>query len=406
MFSKFFQKDFKLNELHKLKIEIQELINKETFGIKEHLNLIDLTLSNPTLCNFDYSIYNLGKIFSNSNNYKYNPSPSGSEDLRQAIYSYYENRLHKIQEHFNFEKNNLFFTSGTSESYSHLFKIFCNPGDNIIIPKPGYPLIYYLAEINNLKTKYYKFIYKENHWSINFKSLEKSINKKTKCIIAINPNNPTGNYIKKEEFDRLLLICEENNLPLIIDEVFFDYQYEKAKDIISFHEFKNYNIPIFILNGLSKTAGLPQMKLGWIYFTANENNTYKIRNALEFICDTYLSVNTPIINATPEILEKSPFIQNQIKERIKTNFKFLEDSAKSEKKIKLLGYEGGWYCVIKIKGKIDDDNFALKLLEEKYVFIHPGYFYDFEKDGYIVISLILPEQVFKTGIERILQFLN
>ncbi|MCX7834322.1 MAG: pyridoxal phosphate-dependent aminotransferase [Ignavibacteria bacterium] len=406
MFSKFFQRDFQANELFKLKEEIQKELHKNKSTQEKEPKIIDFTISNPTICNFDYSIYKLDKIFSNPNNYEYKPSPKGTEELRIAIEEYYKERFISSNEKLKFDKDNLFFTSGTSESYSYLFKIFCNPNDNVLIPKPGYPLIYYIAEINNIKTKYYNIKYKKGIWQIDFKTLEKVISKDTKCIIAINPNNPTGNYIKSDEFQRLIKICEEKKLPLIIDEVFYDYRKRFHPNSIYLEQFKEYNIPIFILNGLSKIAALPQVKLGWIYFTASNNQKEKIRKILEFICDIYLSVNTPITNGAPEILKSYKTIQSKIKERIESNLRYLNRVVKSSKKLKFLNYEGGWYAIIKVKDKIDDDYFTLKALREKYVFLYPGYFYEFDKDGYLVISLIIPEMDFREGIERILQICN
>ncbi len=405
MFSKFFQNDFIPNELHKLKKEIQEKIKIENRSRKKKQRIIDLTLSNPTLCGFDYSIFNLEKIFSHNKNYTYKPSSSGTEDLRTSIKNYYIQRFSDLSFKYLFSENNLFFTSGTSESYSHIFKVLCNPGESVLIPKPGYPLIYYIARINNFKVVYYNLNYKNEKWEIDFNSLLSSVSKKTKCIVAINPNNPTGNYIKKDEFLNLISICQEKNLPLIIDEVFFDYRI-KSENSITLDYFKTYNIPVFILNGLSKIAALPQMKLGWIYFTADNVIEEKIRMNLDFICDTYLSVNTPIINATSKILKYYKSIQEKIKNRIKSNLDYLQTVIENSKNAHLLSYEGGWYAVVKFKTNFDDDTLSQRILKEKYIFIYPGYFYDFKNKGYLILSLIIQEKDFKEGIEKILQFFN
>lgn len=405
MFSKFFQNDFIPNELHKLKKEIQEKIKIENRSRKKKQRIIDLTLSNPTLCGFDYSIFNLEKIFSHNKNYTYKPSSSGTEDLRTSIKNYYIQRFSDLSFKYLFSENNLFFTSGTSESYSHIFKVLCNPGESVLIPKPGYPLIYYIARINNFKVVYYNLNYKNEKWEIDFNSLLSSVSKKTKCIVAINPNNPTGNYIKKDEFLNLISICQEKNLPLIIDEVFFDYRI-KSENSITLDYFKTYNIPVFILNGLSKIAALPQMKLSWIYFTADNVIEEKIRMNLDFICDTYLSVNTPIINATSKILKYYKSIQEKIKNRIKSNLDYLQTVIENSKNAHLLSYEGGWYAVVKFKTYFDDDTLSQRILKEKYIFIYPGYFYDFKNKGYLILSLIIQEKDFKEGIEKILQFFN
>lgn len=405
MFSKFFQNNFQINELFKLKNEIEKKIKLENLNKKTNLKIIDLTESNPTLCDFDYSVFNLNTLFSNKNNYIYRPSPNGTEELRESVKNYYEQRFQNSIPKIRFFTDNLFFTSGTSESYSHIFRLFCNTGDNILIPSPGYPLIYYLAQINSFKIKYYNIKYRNKHWAIDFNSLKSKLNKKTKCIVAINPNNPTGNYLRNDDIEKLINICLINNLPLIIDEVFFDYNFDFNPEL-TINLFQEHNIPIFILNGLSKLVAMPQMKLGWIYFTSDIFVADKLREKLEFICDTYLSVNTPIINATPEILKSGKIIQQQIKERISKNLNHLLNIEKNIGKFKILNYEGGWYAILKSKKNIDDDKLAFELLKEKNIFIYPGYFYDFSKSGFIVVSLIIPEVNFKKGIEGILQILN
>lgn len=381
MISNKFSGDFSENNIAR---KINELKER---GIK----LLNLIESNPTVCDFNYSSELIINSFNLKDNLKYNPVPGGSHSVRKKISELYKNKIFF---------NDITITAGTSESYSYLFKLLANPGDNIFIPKPSYPLLDILCELESLELRYYDMSYKENRWEINFDSINENINKKTKAIIAVNPNNPTGNYISKSESDFLLNYCNEKNIALIVDEVFNDFNLSAKK-----FSFIDTNIPenstLFVLNGISKMLALPQLKLGWILNLSGNNMKNNYRTMLEMISDSYLTVNTPVQNAFPVLLQTGIDIKSQIIERITANYNFLKNHFKNNSSDSVLTVEGGWYAILKSNSQIDDEDRVLCFLEDFGVSLHPGYFYNFDTDGYFVLSLIVQESIFQNGIRKI-----
>jgi len=305
MISNKFSGDFSENNIsHK----ISDLKEK---GI-ELLNLIE---SNPTVCGFDYNSELILDSFRSANNLKYNPSYDGILLTKEKIAELHRKDL---------AMNDITLTAGTSESYSYLLKMLANPGDNILIPKPSYPLLDILCGLESLEVKYYSTTFDGKEWVTDFDSIHSQINDKTKAIIIINPNNPTGNYFSKEESDSLIKFCSDRKISLIIDEVFNDYSLTGKK--FSFVEANVYdNSSLFVLNGISKMLALPQMKLGWIINLSGKKIKSGFNNILEMISDTYLTVNTPVQNAFPVLLKTLDDIQSQILNRIGKNYKFLNN---------------------------------------------------------------------------------
>jgi hypothetical protein len=381
MFSEYFNTGFSHNPLIILR---NELTNR---GI----GITDLTESNPTVCGFDYSVLDTDSLFRSERNFLYHPDAKGYAQVRDNIASYYNSRYFSHSGKVN--RDNIFLTSGTSESYSHLFKILCNPGDEILIPKPGYPLFELLAGINYLNTGYYRLNY-VNQWNIDFNSLENSISEKTKAIIIVNPNNPTGSYLSVSGLRELSDLCSEYGIPLICDEVFYDYNLISTGGKADFVN-AEFDFPLFILNGLSKISATPQFKLGWILINSPEKYLSKIINNLEIVCDTYLSVNAVIQNSFGQVFEFRSNIQEQIKQRVQNNYKYLISRFE-----KVYNIEGGWNAVLELPHTCNEENFAVNLLRNQNVFIHPGYFYDFDDSPKIVISLILPAGIFKEAIDK------
>jgi len=390
MFSKRFNYNTEENKLSAL------LKDKKSAGI----SVLDLMESNPTNAGFDFDEAGILNAVSKSESLKYLPHPKGLKTARKAVAQYYKEK--------NIEINidNIFLTSGTSEAYSFIFKLLTDPGDEILIPNPGYPLFSFIAEMESVNIKNYKLKYSDgNFWSIDFESLKSGIADKTKAVIIVNPNNPAGNYIKAKEINELLRICREHKIAVICDEVFLDYPVESDRKNIFSVAGINY-VLTFTLSGLSKICGLPQMKLSWIIVGGPKKECNEAKEKLEIITDTYLSVGAPVQLAVGSLLVNRDFIQAQIKDRILRNYEFLKSELIANEFADLMKTDGGWYAVLKIKIKISEENMAFEMLDKKDVYIHPGFFFDFKDEGYIVVSLLTPAENFNTGIKRILEYLN
>ncbi len=333
------------------------------------ITVTDLTESNPTRCGIKYPPAILNAL-SNPNNLSYEPESLGITSARQAAASF-----------LSYDPKRVVLTASTSESYGYLFKLLLNPHDKVLIPKPSYPLFQFLLELNDAVFDYYPLEYANNAWGIDFNALERLIDAKTKAIILVNPNNPTGSYIKRDELKRLNDICRKYGLSIISDEVFYEYRLSGG-DYVSLRD--NQEVPTFTLGGLSKSLALPQMKLGWMMLSGPDDLVQGSLNRLEIIADTYLSVNTPVQHALPVWLDHAEQLRNQILAQVKANLDFLSSLG-----VNILTVEGGWYAVINI-GNIDEEEFVLKALKEHHVLVHPGFLFDFDQNGCLVVSLLPP----------------
>jgi len=275
-------------------------------------------------------------------------------------------------------------TASTSEAYSWLFKLLCDPGDEVLVPRPSYPLFDYLAALESVKARHYGLFY-DHGWSIDFHTIERAINERTRAIVLVNPNNPTGHFLRRHELEHLTAF----GLP-ISDEVFRDYQLNPAPDSALTLQGGD-DVLVFVLNGLSKTVGLPQMKLAWIIVNGPPNVVREALGRLEIIADTYLSVGTPVQCALPSLLELRAPVQAQILERLRGNLAVLRGAA--------LEVEAGWYAVVPMKEPMEEG--AVRLLRDHDVLVQPGYFYDFENPKYMVLSLLTEPEVFREGVARL-----
>jgi alanine-synthesizing transaminase len=390
MFSNKLDYNTEENKLSKL------LSDKKKSGVK----LLDLTESNPTKAGFDYQKEKILESIAHPDSLLYNPNPKGLLSARTAIKNYYND--------FGIDVNveNIFLTSATSEAYSFVFKLLTDPFDEILIPSPGYPLFSFISELESVSVKYYKLKYSASvGFEIDFDSLNSQISDKTKAIVIVNPNNPTGNYLKKNDLTELINICKNKNISLICDEVFLDFNIEKESDEVVSISGVN-EVQTFTLSGISKVCGLPQLKLSWIIVNGKKEICEEAKSKLEVIADTYLSVGTPVQLALKELLGNRQYIQSQISERINSNYNFLKSQFLNDNKISLLKTEGGWYSVLKMFGIINEEKSAFDLLDKQDVYIHPGYYFDFEEEGYIIVSLLTQQDVFKEGIIRIVNHLS
>ncbi|MBI5403665.1 MAG: pyridoxal phosphate-dependent aminotransferase [Ignavibacteriae bacterium] len=385
MFSKKFEYNTSENKISRL------LTEKRNSGVK----LYDLTESNPTKAGFEYEAVKILESVSGYGSLEYNPDPKGIPAARKAVKEYYESAGLKVSE------ENIFLTSSTSEAYSFVFKLLTDSFDEILIPSPGYPLFSFIAEMESVTVKSYTLKYTdENGFGIDFDSIKRQLTPKTKAIIVVNPNNPTGNFLHKEDLTGLISLCKANNIALICDEVFLDFNINTVgNNILSVVQADG--ALTFTLSGISKICALPQMKLSWIVINGPENIRDAAKSRLEIISDTYLSVGTPVQIGLSTLLEGRHHIQRQITERIISNYEFLKSEFEKDKNISVLKTEGGWYSVLKINIKINEEKLAYDLLDKHNVYIHPGYFFDFEDEGYAVVSLLTKKDELKKGIHEI-----
>jgi aspartate/methionine/tyrosine aminotransferase len=354
--------------------------------------LIDLSASNPTECGFRYDGASILKAFISPAGLKYNPDPRGVRSARLVIGEYYLG----LKE--NVTADDLVLTTSTSEAYSFVFRLLCNPGDELLIPSPSYPLFDFLAELQDVKLVRYPLFY-DHGWQIDFHALKQAITPRTRGVILVHPNNPTGHYTKSTERDALNTICAERELAIIADEVFLDFNLVAAGGR-SFAT--NEQTLTFTMSGISKISGLPQMKLAWLAVSGPEARKREALARLEVIADTFLSMNAPVQLAAPTLLAQRFGFQEQLMARVRTNLVELDSQLASQSACSRLEVEAGWYATLRVPATQPDEDLALELLEEHAVYIHPGHFYDFVGDGYLVVSLITPEREFAEGVEKLL----
>jgi len=353
--------------------------------------LIDLTISNPTECGFQYDEETILNALRNPAVLKYETNPRGLPAARDAVREYYAEHGAIIS------TEDIFLTTSTSEAYSFVFRTLCDPGDELLIPEPSYPLFEFLSDIQDVRLVRYPLIY-DYGWQIDFQSLENAITPRTRGAIVVHPNNPTGHFCKLEEMQRLNEICEAREIAIIADEVFLDYSLNEPRPS-SFAA--NGSALRFTLSGISKICGLPQMKAAWLVVGGDGASKLEALARLEIIADTYLSMNAPIQLALPQLLGQRHSFQKQLLARVRGNLAELDRQLAGQRTCTRLELEGGWNAVIRVPVTRSDEDLALELLATKGVYVHPGHFYDFSSGGHLVVSLVTPAPVFSAGIAGI-----
>jgi alanine-synthesizing transaminase len=356
--------------------------------------LLDLTVSNPTECGFTYDQGAILDALRNPAALHYEPVAQGLATARQAVAAYYAE--HACAAHVD----DVFLVTSTSEAYSYVFRLLCNPRDEILIPAPGYPLFDFLADIQDVKLVRYPLLY-DHGWQIDFHSLEQAITSRARGVVVVQPNNPTGHYAKRAEIEKLSAICMTHKLPILSDEVFLDFSLG-AELPPSFAG--NRNVLTFTMSGLSKICGLPQMKAAWLVVGGPQDARSEAVERLEVIADTYLSMNAPVQLALPSFLGQRQVFRGQVMDRVRRNLTELDRQLAKQKACSRLETEGGWYAILGVPAARSDEQTALALLNEKSVYVHPGHFYDFSSEGYLVVSLIVHGETFMGGIGRLLSF--
>ena len=354
--------------------------------------LLDLTASNPTTCAFDYDTDAVLAALSNPNALVYEPNPRGLEPARRAISGYYAARGDTVA------IEDILLTASTSEAYSYIFRTLCSPADEVLIPAPSYPLFSFLADIQDVKLVRYPLIY-DHGWQIDFHALQQAITPRTRGLIVVNPNNPTGHFVSRPDLAKLNEICGAHRMAIIADEVFLDF---RLSDMKAVSLAANAGALTFTMSGISKISGLPQMKLAWVVISGSQDLKCRALARLELIADTYLSVSTPVQLATPAFLELRHEFQKQLLARVRQNLAELERQVAAHSSCRRLQFEGGWYAVLRVPATRSDEDLAVELLQTKQVYVHPGQFFDFPADGFLVVSLIARTQEFSEGMRRLL----
>jgi alanine-synthesizing transaminase len=357
--------------------------------------ILDLTISNPTEAGVRPDSEIVLSALKNPEAMHYDPQPRGLLAAREAVCRYYR-ESHEV---FDLDPERLILTTSTSEAYSYVFRLLCNPGDEVLMPKPSYPLFEFLADLADVKLITYPLLY-DHGWQIDFDSLYKAASARSRAVILVHPNNPTGSYVSAAESAALNVFCRDYNLALIVDEVFLDYSHDGAQRA-SF--VTNTDSLTFTLSGVSKISALPQMKFAWVAASGPNEKIVESGARLEIIADTFLSMNAPVQLAASVLLDQRKQIQPILLDRLRVNLAGLDRQLVSCPACTRLLVEGGWYVVLRVPVLGSDEDLAIRLLREANVSVHPGHFYDFPNEGYLVLSLITEPAHFREGVTRLLR---
>jgi len=414
-------------------------------GVRARGNrVLDLTASNPTRVGLEYDSRAILEGLRSERALDYDPQAKGLLSAREAVARYYGERCSRGERdfasnvstdrdanprcQFQVDPERIVLTTSTSEGYSYVFRLLCNAGDELLVPKPSYPLFEFLADLQDVKLVPYPLIY-DYGWQMDFHSMEKAVTARTRGVVVVHPNNPTGSYVHAGELGRLNGFCRAHGLAVIVDEVFLDYAVPKEIAAAEAVELRSTGQPMaavptlslsfaapsfagnrdvltFSLSGLSKISALPQMKVAWVVTSGPPQEVTAAMARLEVIADTYLSMNAPVQWAVPAMLEQRESIQRQLLRRVRRNLGELDQQLSAQNACQRLSVEGGWYAVLRVPVTRSDEELAIELVREKSVLVHPGHFYDFEGEGYLVLSLITAESDFATGIAGLLEFLS
>ena len=356
--------------------------------------VLDLTESNPTQVGLPYPADLLAPL-AHPASLRYEPSPFGLPAAREAVAADFGRRG------FPLEPERIALTASTSEAYAFLFKLLCDPGDEVLVPRPGYPLFEFLAGLESIRVRSYPLAH-DGEWHLDLAALRGAVSAHTRAVLVVNPGNPTGAFIKRAERDGLEALCAERGLALVSDEVFADYAFvEDPRRASSLA--RDGPALAFSLGGLSKSCGLPQLKLAWIALTGPEAARTEARRRLEVVADTYLSVATPVQGAAGELLARREELQSPIRLRTAANLALLRTRLAGGSPATLLDPEGGWYAVLRVPATRSEDERVAGLLEHRNVLVHPGYFFDFPHEAFLVVSLLPTPESFAEGVARLLQ---
>jgi alanine-synthesizing transaminase len=380
--------------------------NRLTRALEEHRQsgkkLLDLTASNPTACGIAYPEWEILAALTDPRGLVYRPESKGLREAREAVAAYYRGRMGFSEPAADFDPERILLVTGTSEAYSHLLRLLCEAGDEVLVPAPSYPLFEFLADLADIRLVAYPLLY-DHGWQIDFASLRAALTPRSRAVLVVHPNNPTGSFVKPREAAELAEICAARAMAIVADEVFLDYtnQPEPARTF-ALHD----AALTFTLSGLSKISLLPQMKLAWTVVSGPEAAVQTAVDRLEIIADTYLSPSTPVQLALPKFLSLRHELQAQLQRRISANLFVLDRLLRESKSLTRLDREGGWYAILRVPVTGTDEDLTVALLERCSVLVHPGHFFNFSREGFLVVSLITSEEQFLEGVRRLREFLD
>jgi alanine-synthesizing transaminase len=378
--------------------------NRLTLALEENRRsgkqLLDLTASNPTTCGFAYPEREILAALNDPRALVYCPESKGLLEAREAAAGYYAGRVGFSGLSAPVDPERILLASGTSEAYIHIFRLLCEAGDEILVPAPSYPLFEFLADLADIHLVSYPLLY-DHGWQIDFASLRAVLTPRSRAVLVVHPNNPTGSFVKPREAAELAEICAGREMAIVADEVFLDY----TSSATPRHTFALSDRALtFTLSGLSKISLLPQMKLAWTIVSGQESVARTAVDRLEIIADTYLSPSTPVQLALPKFLSLRHELQAQLQQRVSANLSALKSLLVESKSLALLDREGGWCAILRVPVTGTDEDLTIALLERYSVLVHPGHFFNFSREGFLVLSLITPEQQFQEGVQRLRKF--
>ena len=360
------------------------------------ISFVDLTDANPTRMGLPYSSDLLAPL-AHPRGLTYEPQPLGALGAREAVAADCRRRGVEV------DPECVVLSASTSESYAWLFKALCDPGDSVLVPRPSYPLFEHLTRLESVRAIPYDIEY-HGRWEIDFARLV-SAPEGTKAVLVVSPNNPTGSFVSAAELERLAALCRERHWALVADEVFADYPLEVEAPLTDLAARRD-DVLTFTLAGASKSIGLPQLKLGWLIVGGPERDRRAALEALEVVADTFLSVGTPVQASASDLLASGHIVRRAIHARIRENLACLQRLGRAAPASDVLRVEGGWSAVIRVPSRTSEEQLTIDLLQHAHVLVHPGYFFDFPRESYLVVSLLLPNDTFADAADRVLRFVS
>lgn len=358
--------------------------------------LLDLTVSNPTQVGLAADPSLLAAL-ADTRGVEYRPEPLGLWSARVAVAAELARRGVAC------DAERVALTASTSEAYAMLFKLLCEPGDEVLVPRPSYPLFEHLTALEGVKATFYDLEY-HGVWSIDRSSVERALGPRTRAILVVSPNNPTGSMLRCDDRAWLDATCSHREMSVVCDEVFGDYRLESAPDAVaSAIDGQPPRALTFVLGGLSKSVGLPQLKLAWTAVSGPVALVDAALAHLEVIYDAYLSVSTPVQLALGRLLAEGVTVRDAILGRVRRNLDALRTSASRHAAVSVLRVEGGWSAVVQVPAILPEEELALRLLEQHDLIVHPGYFFDFTRGAFVVASLLPAPRAFDEAISRLLR---
>lgn len=355
-------------------------------------DLLDLTESNPTVVGLPYPPALLAPL-SDAAGLRYEPQALGSASAREAVALEWRRGNRVVH------PGRVALTASTSEAYALLFKLFCDPGDQVLVPTPSYPLFDHLTRLDAVEPAAYALEY-HGTWRIDVASVQRAITPRTRALLVVSPNNPTGSFLHRDDLDALVDVCREHELVLVGDEVFFDYVLDGSSDAVSVLD--QDQVLTCALGGLSKSCGLPQLKLGWIAWAGPQPLVDEALAAYEIVADSYLSVSTPVQVAAPALLAAGASVRAAIADRTGRNLRALRAACSTFPAVTVLRAEGGWTAVVQVPATNPEEDLVVSLVADDGVLVHPGYFFDFPREAFVVLSLLVETDRFDEGVRRVL----